>query len=154
MTMPVKVITVERPPFRPFSRLRRPAAFVLLVLSAIAASVSSSVGAGAKADARSVVRFVTAADMGAGSLLLGTTQDGRYIEAPLLGTDVDLTVSGPTARARVTQIFHNPTDGWVEAVYVHPMPEGGAVDTLKMVIGERIVLGEIKERQQARQIYQ
>ena len=44
----------------------------------------------------------------------------------------------PTARARITQIFHNPTDGWVEAVYVYPMSEGGAVDTLKMVIGDRI----------------
>ena len=70
----------------------------------------------------------------------------RYVEAPLVGTDVDLVVSGPTARARVSQIFHNPTDGWVEAVYVYPLPEGGAVDTLKMVIGERIVVGDIKER--------
>jgi len=51
-------------------------------------------------------------------------------------------VSGPTARARVSQIFHNPTDGWVEAVYVYPLPEGGAVDTLKMVIGERIIASD------------
>jgi Ca-activated chloride channel family protein len=72
----------------------------------------------------------------------------------LLGTDVGLNVSGPTARARVTQIFHNPTDGWVEAVYVYPLPEGGAVDTLKMVIGDRIVVADIKERQQARAMYE
>ena len=86
--------------------------------------------------------------MRSGSLLL-KSEDDRYVEAPLVGTDIDLTVSGPTARARVTQIFHNPTDGWVEAVYVYPLPEGGAVDTLKMVIGDRIIVGEIKERKKA-----
>jgi Ca-activated chloride channel family protein len=42
----------------------------------------------------------------------------------------------------------------VEAVYVYPLPPGGAVDTLKMVVGDRVVVGEIKERQQARIIYE
>jgi Ca-activated chloride channel family protein len=55
--------------------------------------------------------------MKSGALLLKSEND-RFLEAPLVGTDVDVTVSGPTARARVTQIFHNPTDGWVEEVYV------------------------------------
>ncbi len=59
--------------------------------------------------------------MRSGALLLKSEND-RFVEAPLVGTDIDLTVSGPTARARVTQIFHNPTDGWVEAVYVYPLP--------------------------------
>ena len=78
----------------------------------------------------------------------------RYAEAIRLGIDVDLTVSGPTIRARVTQLFRNPTKDWVEAVYVYPLPAGGAVDTLKMVVGDRVVVGEIKERQQARIIYE
>ena len=65
-----------------------------------------------------------------------------------------MTVSGPTIRARVTQIFRNPTSDWVEAVYVYPLAEGGAVDTLKMVIGDRVVVGEIKERQAARIVYE
>src|SRR6185295_2792784 len=59
-----------------------------------------------------------------------------------------------TIRARITQVFHNPTDAWVEAVYVYPLPEGGAVDTMKMVIGDRIVVANIKERQQARVVYE
>jgi Ca-activated chloride channel family protein len=87
-----------------------------------------------------------------GSLLL--RNGSEYVEAPRLGADYDLTVSGPTIRGRITQIFHNHTGDWVEAVYVYPMPEDGAVDTLKMVIGERIVVGEIKERRTARQIYE
>jgi Ca-activated chloride channel homolog len=88
-----------------------------------------------------------------GSLLLKGPEEG-YTDATRLGIDVDLTVSGPTIRARVTQIFRNPTSNWVEATYVYPLPPGGAVDTLKMVVGDRVVVGEIKERQQARIIYQ
>jgi Ca-activated chloride channel family protein len=92
------------------------------------------------------------ADARIGSLLL---RDGeQYVEAPRIATDIDITVSGPTSRARVTQIFNNPTAGWVEAIYVNPLPDGGAVDTLKMVIGDRIVVGEIKERVEAKAIYE
>jgi len=91
-------------------------------------------------------------DARSGSLLLKT--DDGYADAIRLGIDVDLTVSGPTVRARVTQIFRNPTKNWVEATYVYPLPAGSAVDTLKMVIGDRVVVGDIKERQQARIIYE
>ncbi len=87
-----------------------------------------------------------------GSLLL-KTEDG-YADAIRLGIDVDVTVSGPTIRARVTQIFRNPTKEWREATYVYPLPAGGAVDTLKMVVGDRVVVGDIKDRQQARAIYE
>jgi Ca-activated chloride channel family protein len=87
-----------------------------------------------------------------GSLLFKT--DDGYVDATRLGVDVDLTVSGPTIRAKVTQIFRNPTRDWVEATYVYPLPAGGAVDTLKMVVGDRVIVGDIKERQQAKIIYQ
>ena len=96
--------------------------------------------------------FLKPSDARSGSLLL-KTEEG-YADASRLGIDVDLTVSGPTVRARVTQIFRNPTKDWVEAVYVYPLPSGGAVDTLKMVIGDRVIVGDIKERQQARAIYE
>jgi Ca-activated chloride channel family protein len=81
-------------------------------------------------------------DARSGSLLL-KTEDG-YADALRLGIDVDITVSGPTIRARVTQIFRNPTQNWVEATYVYPLPSGGAVDTLKMVVGDRVVVGDIR----------
>lgn len=98
--------------------------------------------------------FATPGEMKSGALLLHTGEAGRYVEAPRLDTDVDVTVSGPTARARVTQLFHNPTDGWVEAVYVYPLPEDGAVHGLKMIVGDRVIVGEIKEREEARAIYE
>jgi Ca-activated chloride channel family protein len=96
--------------------------------------------------------YLKPGDARAGSLLLKI--DEGYADAVRLGVDVDLTVSGPTVRARVTQIFRNPSKNWVEAVYVYPLPSGGAVDSLKMVIGDRVVVGDIKERQQAKAIYE
>ena len=87
-----------------------------------------------------------------GSLLLKT--DDGDVDAIRLGIDVDLTVSGPTVRARVTQIFRNPTQDWMEATYVYPLPPGGAVDTLKMVVGDRVIIGDIKERLKARAVYE
>ncbi|MBR1286651.1 marine proteobacterial sortase target protein [Bradyrhizobium sp. AUGA SZCCT0177] len=101
---------------------------------------------------RTQTAFLKPGDARSGSLLL-KTEDG-YADASRLGIDVDITVSGPTVRARVTQVFRNPTQNWVEAVYVYPLPSGGAVDTLKMVVGDRVIVGDIKERQQARIIYE
>jgi Ca-activated chloride channel family protein len=124
----------------------------LINLVAIGAFLATAaVAAGENVTARSI--FVAPGEMRSGALLL-RSENERYVEAPLTATDVDLVVSGPTARARVTQIFHNPTDGWVEAVYVYPLPEGGAVDALKMVIGERVVVGDIKDRKSARDVYE
>lgn len=127
--------------------------FLAAIVLAIAAFFASAaaVRAGQAESAQPI--FASPGEARAGSLLLKTA-DGRYADAPRLGTDIDIVVNGPTIRAKVTQVFHNPTDGWVEAVYVYPLPHGGAVDTLKMVIGDRIVVGEIKERQQARVMYE
>ena len=92
--------------------------------------------------------------MGTGSLLLKTTEPGHFLEAPRLKTDVAITVTGPIARARITQRFENPSDKWVEGIYVFPLPQNAGVDTLKMQIGDRFLEGQVKEREQARQIYE
>lgn len=92
-------------------------------------------------------------DMRSGALLV-RREDGELVEATRLGTDYDVTVSGPTARARVTQMFHNPAATHIEAVYVYPLPEGAAVDSLKMIIGERVIVGSIKERAEAKAAFE
>jgi Ca-activated chloride channel homolog len=92
-------------------------------------------------------------DMTSGSLLL-KSKSGDYIEAPRLGADYSVTISGPTGRTVLTQRFSNPANGWVEGVYVFPLPEGAAVDTLKIVSGNRVIVGEVKEKQEAKQIYE
>jgi len=91
-------------------------------------------------------------DAHSGTLLL-KTGDGTT-EAIRLGIDVDITVSGPSIRARITQVFRNPTADWVEATYVYPLPPDSAVDALRMVVGDRVVVGDIQPRQQARLLYE
>ena len=98
--------------------------------------------------------LVTPRDVGTGALLIKATTPGKYVEAPRLASDFDITVTGPIGRTRLTQQFVNPTDGWIEAVYVFPLPEDAAVDTLKMVIGDRVIVGDIKEKWEAKKIYE
>ena len=76
------------------------------------------------------------------------------IAAPLLFTDVHIDVAGMTARVQVTQRFANPTPDWREGVYVFPLPEKAAVDHLHMQIGDRVIDGQIKEREDARKTYE
>ena len=136
---------------QPSPHIKRLLVAIVLAIAAFFA-VLSSLAAEPKTQVNGA-RFVAPADMKSGSLLLKSEGD-RFVEAPILGTDVDIVVSGPTIRARVTQVFSNPTEGWVEAVYVYPLPEGGAVDTLKMVVGDRIVVGDIQDRKRAKEIYE
>jgi Ca-activated chloride channel homolog len=75
--------------------------------------------------------------------------DGAPFPAPAVGTAVEVRVTGIVARARVTQIFTNPTPGWVEGIYVFPLPDGAAVDTLRMTVGGRTLKGVVREKQQA-----
>ncbi len=98
--------------------------------------------------------LITPNDVKAGSLLLKSREGGKYLEAPRLATDFNVTISGPTARTIVTQRFENPADGFVEGVYVFPLPENSAVDTLKIIAGNRVIVGEVKERQEAKVIYE
>ncbi|MCX5675969.1 MAG: VIT domain-containing protein [Planctomycetota bacterium] len=79
---------------------------------------------------------------------------GEVVECPLKHTDVQADVSGFIARVRVTQVFFNPLDEKIEAVYVFPLPHKSAVDDMTMVIGQRRIVGLIKRRAEARQIYE
>ena len=88
-----------------------------------------------------------------GSLMLKTAP-GLYRALPTLKTEVRIRATGIVARAHVTQAFQNPTDGWIEAVYVFPLPENAAVDHLRMRAGERVIEGRIKEREAARKTYE
>jgi Ca-activated chloride channel family protein len=71
-----------------------------------------------------------------------------------LNTDVRVEVTGLIARAEVTQVFDNPGDEWAEGVYRFPLPDGAAVDRLRIQVGERVIEGEIREKETARRSYQ
>lgn len=99
-------------------------------------------------------QVVTPADMKMGSLLLRSDVDRGYVEAPTVETKVRIRVTGLVGRTRVVQLFRNPSEEWVEGVYVFPLPERAAVDTMRMKVGERVIEGQIQEKTQARRTYE
>ena len=134
--------------------LRRLGIAAAALLTAFAVGPATGAGTAPPTAPAETAGFVQVDDMHTGGLLLKTTEAGKYLEAPRLKTDVAITVTGPIARARITQRFENPTDKWVEGVYVFPLPQNSGVDTLKMQIGDRFLEGDVKERREARQIYE
>lgn len=108
----------------------------------------------ASAQARAAVRHVRLDDVKRGSLLLPTLEPGTFREVPTLGTVVDFHVTGLVVRAEVTQRFETPAEDTAEAVYAFPLPDGAAVDRLRVKIGERVIEGEIRERADARRTYE
>jgi len=92
--------------------------------------------------------------IGSGTLLLQGKGVAEAMPAVRLGTDMDVTISGQIARVRVTQAFRNTSASWMDATYLYPLPESGAVDSLKMVVGQRVIVGRIKRRVEARDIYE
>jgi Ca-activated chloride channel family protein len=92
----------------------------------------------------------------------GTAAGGLYLSAPTgpvrqatqLATNVTIEVAGIVARVKVAQRFRNDGSDWVEGVYVFPLPDDAAVDELSMLIGDRRIDGEIREREEAKRIYE
>lgn len=90
---------------------------------------------------------------GAGSLWLRSSADVEPVAALAVATDMQARVTGSVARISVTQTFSNPHDDWVEGLYVFPLAADAAVDQMEMVIGERVIRGEIQPRAAARASY-
>ncbi|MCB2079344.1 MAG: marine proteobacterial sortase target protein [Novosphingobium sp.] len=93
-------------------------------------------------------------DFNGGALMLRGKGAAQAMPAIRLGTDMDVTVTGQVARVRVTQAFRNTSDRWMEATYLYPLPDDGAVDSLRMVVGQRTFVGRIEKREEARRIYE
>ncbi|HKR78898.1 MAG TPA: marine proteobacterial sortase target protein [Nitrospira sp.] len=100
---------------------------------------------------------MTLKDVTQGSLLFKSPVAGRYVPAPLLNTNVNIAITGTIARTVLTQEFVNPSrvkDDWAEGIYVFPLPDTAAVDHLRMKVGDRTVIGEIRERAEAKRAYE
>ena len=121
---------------------------IVLLLSnlANAATVTSDITDPEDTD---LVRMEHPENVKQGTLLFRNADD--FSIAPTVKTLVDFSVTGMIARATVKQVFRNPDSAWKEGIYVFPLPDDAAVDHLRMHIGQRIIDGQIRERQQARQ---
>ena len=91
-------------------------------------------------------------DVESGQLLMRS--GNKLSSAILLSTDIKIAVAGSSSRTIVSQRFINVSETWAEGVYVFPIGENAAVDTLKLRIGERFIEGIIKEKFEAKVIYE
>ena len=90
-------------------------------------------------------------DVESGQLLMRAGDE--LSSAILLSTDIKVSVAGSSSRTIISQRFINTSETWAEGVYVFPIGQNAAVDTLKLRIGDRFIEGQIKEKQQAKVIY-
>ncbi|MCK5036112.1 MAG: VWA domain-containing protein [Candidatus Sabulitectum sp.] len=88
------------------------------------------------------------------SRMIVMDEDGIVSDLPLEHTEAHITVDGSIQLVTVRQVYGNPYSDPIEAIYVFPLPESGAVYSMDMEIGDRRIEGEIKERQEAQRIYQ
>jgi Ca-activated chloride channel family protein len=91
-------------------------------------------------------------DVESGQLLMRSGNE--LSNAILLSTDIKIAVAGSASRTIVSQRFINTGQTWAEGVYVFPIGKDAAVDTLKLRIGERFIEGIIKEKLEAKIIYE
>jgi len=88
-----------------------------------------------------------------GSMLFKFDDNTTFMQIAL-DTSVEMDITGNINRVIVEQVFTNPSDKWAEGVYVFPLPEDSAVDQLRMYVDERVIEGQIHEKEEAKKIYE
>ncbi len=79
---------------------------------------------------------------------------GSTVDFPLKHTKVYARVTGNVARVEVQQLYENPSDARLEAIYAFPLPANAAVTDMYFRIGNRVVYGEVKRKREARETYE
>lgn len=96
----------------------------------------------------------TLARLGGGELLLHDQAAGGRVESAVMQhSHVHFSISGLLATVVLEQVFTNVADRFVNGIYAFPLPEDAAVRAMSMEIGERRIVGEIREKREAEAIY-
>ncbi|MEO0339516.1 MAG: VIT domain-containing protein, partial [Bacteroidota bacterium] len=83
------------------------------------------------------------------------TSDGTQVESfPLLSTVAEVNIAGVIADVTVRQTYKNDSKQAIEAIYVFPASTRAAVYGMQMKVGGRVIVAEIKEKQEARRVYE
>ncbi len=90
----------------------------------------------------------------AGVLCARTTNSSETLIMPLKSTDVHLRLIAGILSSTVTQTFLNDTATPLEAVYLFPLPAGAAVTDMEMRIGDRRIRSVVKEKEEAKVVYE
>lgn len=85
---------------------------------------------------------------------LMTPMNSNLPELEIKQHHVEVTVEDGYAITSVTQVFYNPNDTSLEALYSFPVPEKAAVGEFTYWIDGQPVTGEVLEKQEARNTYE
>ncbi|WP_157533341.1 marine proteobacterial sortase target protein [Microbulbifer variabilis] len=131
--------------------------FIVVVLAVVIAAIGAEVNAqelpGEVDTDAAFLETVTLDEVKAGDLLFTGAEMGRYIPAVHLASQVKIVIRGLVADVQLQQKFQNTSDNWQEAIYALPLPEQTAVARLQIQLGERLIVGKVRERKQAAKIY-
>jgi Ca-activated chloride channel family protein len=86
--------------------------------------------------------------------LMQIADDGARVELPLVRGHCHVEVRGPIAQVKLTQTYANPGTEPIEAVYVFPLPDDGAVGGMTMKVDDRTIRATIRRRDEARAVYE
>ncbi len=101
--------------------------------------------------------IVTASLLGVGSASaagLLSPADGTTPALDIREHHVKVVLEDGYASTQVDQVFHNPHNKDLEAIYSFPVPEKGAVSQFTMWIDGKPVHGEVLKKKEARQVYE
>lgn len=85
---------------------------------------------------------------------IGSLQAGPDRKLPLASVKIQAQVIGSVLDVEMQQSFRNTYDTALEATYIFPLPGAAAVYQFELKIADRLVMGEVQERQAAQQNYQ
>ncbi|MFT5790384.1 MAG: Ca-activated chloride channel family protein, partial [Shewanella sp.] len=134
------------------SRLQHWKSALLLVATFYAAVISTAMAAESMDVEQADSTYRITDEIQQGSLITLDASGNKSVSLPMK-TQVSMQVSGWTNRVSVRHEFHNDQPFWVNGEYVFPLPNEAAVDGLRMLIGDRVIEGEIKEKQKAKTLF-
>jgi len=82
------------------------------------------------------------------------TDDPELDQLPLKAVSAVVNISGVIADVTIEQMYTNEGSKTLEATYVFPASTRAAVYGMSMTIGDRRVVAEIREKEEAREIYE
>lgn len=83
-----------------------------------------------------------------------TSDPSKWVPLPINSFQVSATVQDVFASVGASQSYRNPYDTPTEALFVFALPENSVVDEFTMAVGDRIIRGVVRKREEAEQIYQ
>lgn len=101
-----------------------------------------------------ITTAVCMASQGVNAAGLMTPSSGQMSELEIRQHHVNVSIEDGYAITRVEQVFYNPHNTDLEAIYSFPVPEKAAVGEFTYWIDGKPVTGEVVEKKQARAIYE